>query len=343
MGHRGNPAAGLRVQLLFGAPVLLSGLSSLVLSKAEKAVLHHHYKVCLERIQKLHRATPECVVNFLGGSLPLTALLEIHQLAIFGMISRLGPDHILHRHATNTLSLPTPPSHSWFSQIKTLCNQYQLPCPLYTLSNPPTKDTYKREVKSRVTNYWENKLRMASARLLSLEFFKPQFYNLTRPHPIWTTAGNNPYEVEKACVQAKLLSGRYRSCWLSRHWSGDPTGSCSLPTCRASCPTPGTVAHIMLACDDLSPARSRIVSLWAHYMVDKPVLLPIVRHYTTECQNPTTFLQFIFDCSVLPEVIAATQIHGNWVLNSLFYMTRSFCYSIHKLRYKLLGKWNHKK
>ena len=49
-GHRGNPAAGLRVQLLYGAPILLSGLPSLVLSKSEKDILNHHYKVCLERI-----------------------------------------------------------------------------------------------------------------------------------------------------------------------------------------------------------------------------------------------------------------------------------------------------
>ena len=33
-GDRGNPAANLRVQLLYGAPVLLSGLASLVLSRS---------------------------------------------------------------------------------------------------------------------------------------------------------------------------------------------------------------------------------------------------------------------------------------------------------------------
>ena len=32
-GHRGNPAASLRVEKLYGCPVLLSGLAALVLSK----------------------------------------------------------------------------------------------------------------------------------------------------------------------------------------------------------------------------------------------------------------------------------------------------------------------
>ena len=68
-GHSSNHAACLRVELLYGSPVLLSGLPSLVLSKSEITILQHHYKLNLERIQKLHKATPESVVYFLCGSL----------------------------------------------------------------------------------------------------------------------------------------------------------------------------------------------------------------------------------------------------------------------------------
>ena len=78
------PAAALRGQLIYGS-------FALVLSKA---ALHHHYKVRLERLQKLHQATPEPVVYFLGGSLPLTALLHLCQLSP-GTIARLGPKHVL--------------------------------------------------------------------------------------------------------------------------------------------------------------------------------------------------------------------------------------------------------
>ena len=56
--HRGNPAASLRIELLYGYPRLLSGLSSLVLSKAEKDILHHHYKVSLERLQRPDPSQP---------------------------------------------------------------------------------------------------------------------------------------------------------------------------------------------------------------------------------------------------------------------------------------------
>ena len=67
----------LRIENLYGCPVLLSGLAALVLSKVEISALNHHYKTNLERLQKLHRATPEAVVCFLGGSLPLPALLHL--------------------------------------------------------------------------------------------------------------------------------------------------------------------------------------------------------------------------------------------------------------------------
>ena len=76
-GHSGNPAAGIRLERLYGTPVLLSGLSALVLSKAELAPLHHHFKLNLQKIMKLHQGTPECVFMFLAGSLPATALLHL--------------------------------------------------------------------------------------------------------------------------------------------------------------------------------------------------------------------------------------------------------------------------
>ena len=48
--HYGNPAASLRVHQLYGIPVLLSGLSALVLNKQELDILDHHHKTTLERL-----------------------------------------------------------------------------------------------------------------------------------------------------------------------------------------------------------------------------------------------------------------------------------------------------
>ena len=61
-GHRGNPAASIRVERLYGIPVLLSGLAPLVLSIQEVSILSGHFKQHVERLLKLHRATQEPVV-----------------------------------------------------------------------------------------------------------------------------------------------------------------------------------------------------------------------------------------------------------------------------------------
>ena len=93
-GHRGNPAAALRVEQLYGVPVLMSGTAALVLKATEESVIQTHYKRKLESLQKLHDKTPEAVVFFLAGSLPESAHLHLKQLSLFSMITRL-PHNIL--------------------------------------------------------------------------------------------------------------------------------------------------------------------------------------------------------------------------------------------------------
>ena len=42
--HRANPVACLRLEQLYGVPVLLSGLGALVLSKSELSLTNNHHK-----------------------------------------------------------------------------------------------------------------------------------------------------------------------------------------------------------------------------------------------------------------------------------------------------------
>ena len=71
-GYRWNPAASLRVEQQYGAPVLLSGVAPLVLKKSETKKMNSYYKMHVEKLQRLFLSTPESVVHFLSGSLPLT-------------------------------------------------------------------------------------------------------------------------------------------------------------------------------------------------------------------------------------------------------------------------------
>jgi len=74
-GHRAN-----------AAPVLLSGLASLVLTSKEEKILDKYYKVHLQRLLRLHQATPTPVVFFLAGCLPLQAQLHLRIISLFGQL-----------------------------------------------------------------------------------------------------------------------------------------------------------------------------------------------------------------------------------------------------------------
>ena len=143
--------------------------------------------------------------------------------------------------------------------IRDLCILYGLPSPLAMLQDPIPKPKFKALVKSRVVDYWEVKLRSDALSLSSLKFFHPHYMSLLKPHPLWTTCGANPFEVNKAIVQARMLSGRYPTDKLVRHWSRNKSSVCLLPGCSGS--ALGSLEHLLLHCPSLAPTRLSLVQL----------------------------------------------------------------------------------
>ena len=330
-GHRGNPAAALRVEKLYGIPVLLSGTASLVLKQLEIDILNSHLKAKLENLQKLHKKTPDPVVYFLAGSLPASALLHLRQLSLFSMITRL-PENILNRIGRYILTTTKDSYKSWFNQIKSICQLYHLPHPLSLLNCPLSKEASKKLFKRHVVQYWQTKLRYDASHLESLKYFKPQFMSLSSPHPLWLTCGSNSYEICKAVVQAKMLSGRYRTDQLVRHFS-DKDGSCTL---CSNASASGNIEHLLVHCPALTHTRSHLLNnLEVNANISDTTKLLIKSHFG----NEETIVQLILDPSVLPQIIMAKQTKGPNIIDEIFKFSRSWCYSIHKTRLKLQGRW----
>jgi hypothetical protein len=294
--------------------------------------------VSLEILQRHYRATPRPVIFFMAGSLPARALHHMRQFTLLGMIARLGPNHILFQLGSSILNNSASNSHSWFLQMKTLCSQYSLPDPLSILSSPQTKESFKRSVKLKVLDWWHTKLRAEAAPLDSLSLFRADFMSLSSPHPIWKSAGCSPHEVKKATVQARMLGGRYRTCWLRRHWSGDQSGSCRIPGCTGE---PGTLLHLGTAqCQGLASAKVRALALWRNFLRDEPNLFPLICDFSLG--DPEDFLAFLVDPTTQTKVISLAQSFGTQydVIGKLCYMTRTWLFTMHKERLKLMGLWN---
>ena len=332
--HRGNPAASIRIHQLYANPVLMLGLGALVLSDSEIAMIDQHHKEVLRNLQRLLPCTPKPVVYFLAGALPGTAHVHLRQLSNFGMITRMPRSNILHQHAKNIFSSITISPRSWFHRIRDLCLLYQLPHPSHLLKSPPSKEEYKTLVKKQVINYWEQKMRSDSATLKSLEHFHPHFMSLTSPHPIWATARSSPTKIVMASIQSHLISGRYKTESLCGRWSQNPLGLCKL---TETCQTSETITHFLQTCFALDKTREKLMNFTQSYVRSHPQVTAIIEQYC----NPKSrlFTQFIIDCSTLPEVITTVQLHGKDILTHLYNITRVWCYSLHRDRLKILGRW----
>ena len=332
--HQTNPAAGLRLELIYGAPVLLSGVAPLVLSNSELTALHSHYKQVIRQLLKLPDTTPESFIFFSAGTLPITAFIHLNILTLLGMIARLGSENILNHigcHSLLTLSNP----QSWFLSARHITQLYGLCDPLLALQQPMAKAKWKSVCRSRVIRHWELKYRAEANSLDSLIFFRPNFFSLAQPHRILTAAGS-PYEVDRALIVLKMLSGRYITDYRARHWTPGSTGACRLCPAPPQGPAPrGDLAHQLLFCPTLAPARNRVLEQWEGHMAPRLHLLPLVSHHTLGA-SVELHLSFLLDPTSLPLVISAAQEYGEVLYQDLLYMSRVWCSSIHNMRINLL-------
>ena len=69
-------------------------------------------------------------------------------------------------HAQNVLHTSSLSKHSWFLPISDILLMYQLPHPLVLLANPPRKEAFKKLVKAKVIDYWEQLLKVKTAKPL---------------------------------------------------------------------------------------------------------------------------------------------------------------------------------
>ena len=329
--HRGNTAAAIKMEKLYCLPVLFSGLASLVLSSNDVNLINQHYKSVISNLLKLYRGTPNSFIYFIAGTLPGQAILHLRQLSLFNMICQLPKDP-LHTRAKAALSTCQRSDKSWFTQVRDLCLQYGLPHPLHLINKPLPKFEFRKLARSKVVDFWESKLRSEASSLDSLAYFKPEFHSLLHPHPILWTAGSNPYEVSKAIIQCRMLSGRYRTESLASHWSLNTPGFCLASTCTQ---IEESLEHILLHCPSYHPARNKVVKLWKS--TKSPIILQLTN--TVLAGSSANLLQFILDPSTNPVVIRMSQEYGQEPLKIVFHLTRTWCFSIHKSRAKLLGRW----
>ena len=173
----------------------------------------------------------------------------------------------------------------------------------------------------------------------SLPSFNPAFMSLVAPHPLWTTAGSSPSKVAMATVTAVMVSGRYATEALSRHWTFNLSGVCLLsPDCKD---VVEDLPHVIKTCPALNQVRVSLSDYTRKYTKEK-VDKKDIRDLILTLSNPTSpyFFQYLLDCSCLPPVVQLVQQHGRDALHHLFAVSRTWTFVLHRERLKILGRWN---
>ena len=165
-----------------------------------------HLKKTHERLMRLHPKTPQCVIAFLGGSLPGAALIHQRILSLFTMICFLRSSG-LHHHAKQVLLRSKPSYKSWFICVRDLCLLYGLPHPLQLLNTKNSKHQLKDMIQKKIIDHKEQKLRYEAKALTYLLYFNPQYMSLSKPHPLWLTSGSSSYQVSMGIVHELMFSG----------------------------------------------------------------------------------------------------------------------------------------
>ena len=75
------------------------------------------------------------------------------------------------------------------------------------------------------------------------------------------------------------------------------------------------------------------------YCNENPMITPLISEF---CDiSPPDFCQFLLVCSAIPKVqVFTSQKERSVIFNHLFHITRTWVYTLHKARLKILGRWN---
>ena len=152
---------------------------------------------------------------------------------------------------------------------------------------------------------------------------------------MWNTAVSNPFECSKSTILAKMVSGRYRTDMLCRHWNNNRSGYCRATNCKQ---IPGTLEHLLVTCPALSSVRERLYQMWLEKSVMFPVLHATIQSVLSSAAP--TIVQFVLEPLAFPSIFEEFLKLGNQFAQQLSYLTRTFAFYMDRQYKNLIKEYN---
>jgi hypothetical protein len=132
-----------------------------------------------------------------------------------------------------------------------------------------------------------------------------------------------------------MISGRYRSEDMCKHWSSSKQlGHCLAPTCSG---VTGDLEHMLLTCSAFQEVRARLTKLWLDRSTQSPALHQLIKMVLAS--PPLVQVQFILDPMVFDGIKMLIELYDFPIIEHVLYLTRTYAYYIHREKMIMLGRW----
>ena len=316
LGYHGFTGTGPQVAAMkyrqFIQPILLYGLEALVLSKTDRDILASYHRETLRCIMHIPKSSAIPAIHLLIGMPPIEATLHIRVMTLLRSVlaaeSGKPPAIYIRDLMRHQLTMKNPDSSSWAPYVKKLLEEYKLPRSSELLTNPPSKNQWRKMVKDAVHTTWTKRLKESARDMTSTQFLNLNACSTDHMHPVWQNLSSQLC-IRKATVRVLLLIQRYP---LATSPLAGNKRSDMCPLCKTE---PETVTHFVLRCKMLCQTRVRYLN---H-------ILNIYRSYKLSI-DPETLIRVLLDSTYLPD--------ENLEFERL---CRNFIFKIHDRRSVILG------
>ena len=212
---------------------------------------------------------------------------------------------------------------SWFSSVRNILSTYWLPTAYEILEHPLSSEQWKKQVKCHFHTYVEKQWRDDIISKSTLKYLNPEAVKVGKIHPVFATVRNNSYDINRAKVKARLLTGTYT---LQSNRAKFNQFNVS-PLCQLCNKDPETREHFLVTCEALHQLR---IESWNKIRA----LFEFSRGISFVLNDPELTTQLLLDSS--HQVIGRELRPSVHQTNVLELYSRELIYKLHVNRCKVL-------
>ena len=194
------------------------------------------------------------------------------------------------------------------------------------IENPPSKEQWKKTVKSKVHQAIENQWRTDIESKSSLKYLNPEAVKIGKVHQMYAAVRNNIQDVRRAEIKARLLTGTYT---LQSNRAKFNQYNVS-PICQLCNKDPETREHFLTCCECLQNIRS------VYHSKIRSLFEPSSDKINNLLDDPARCTQLLLDSSH-PDIKNTLQPNSTQISELELY-SREFIFKIHVKRTKILSE-----